>query len=151
MDKNQIILMYEVIQDYQPDQIRSLVADKLRKKNCLRNEPENIGICYKIVESVLAFFTPQIFAASCCPSPPDPDIEYPTPEELEEVCKESIKENSFSIKQILKKHPNYTNCIIDIITLLAPAIAQQYIGIPGIAIVGTITVICKQGIHTYLE
>lgn len=150
MDKNQIILMYEAIQDYQPDQIRSLVADELRKKNCLRNEPENIGIYHKIVQSVFAFFTPKILAASChCPS--DPDIENPTPEELEEVCKESIKENSFSIKQILKKHPNYTNCIIDIITLLAPAIAQQYIGIPGIAIVGTITVICKQGIHTYLE
>ena len=35
--------------------------------------------------------------------------------------------------------------------LLAPAIAQQYIGIPGLAIVGSITILCKQGIQAYLQ
>ena len=34
--------------------------------------------------------------------------------------------------------------------LLAPAIAQQYTGFSGMAIVGTITYLCKQCIQTYI-
>ena len=74
-----------------------------------------------------------------------------TPEEVEDICKDSIKNNSSTIKQILQKHPHYTNYVIDIIMLLAPAIAQQYIGISGLAIVGSITILCKQGIQAYLQ
>ncbi len=70
---------------------------------------------------------------------------------LELICKEYIRKNSSTIKEILQKHPNYTNYVIDIIMLLAPAIAQQYFGISAMAIVGSITIICKQGIHSYLH
>jgi hypothetical protein len=83
---------------------------------------------------------------------PDYNIsELKTPEELETICKDTIKKNSSTIKEILQKHPNYTNYVIDIIMLLAPAIAQQYLGISAMAIVGSITIICKQGIHSYLH
>lgn len=66
--------------------------------------------------------------------------------ELERACRKSWDLNINQIRTIIQKNPKTSKGIMDIVLLLAPAIAQQYTGISGMAIVGTITIICKQNL-----
>lgn len=74
-----------------------------------------------------------------------------TPEEVEVICKLTIKSRSNAIKDILRKSPSTTNCVIDILSLVVPIIVEQYAGIPEMAVVGTVVILFKQGIQTYLD
>lgn len=70
---------------------------------------------------------------------------------LFEICKKYAKEFSTEIKAILKNNPKSTNYALNVIQLLAPAIAQQYSGIPAMAIVGSITLLCRQGLENFIK
>ena len=70
---------------------------------------------------------------------------------LFEICKKYAKEFSADIKEILKNNPKTTNYALNVIQLLVPAIAQQYSGIPAMAIVGSITLLCRQGIENFIK
>ena len=70
---------------------------------------------------------------------------------LFEICKKYAKDFSSEIKVILKNYPKATNYALNVIQLLAPAIAQQYSGIPAMAIVGSITLLCRQGIENFIK
>jgi len=74
-----------------------------------------------------------------------------TPDKVMDVCKKSIANASQSIRQILQNNPKTTNYSLEIIQLVAPAIAQQYGGISSMAIVGTLSILCKQGITNYIS
>ena len=68
-------------------------------------------------------------------------------------CKKVIANPSIStkIKTLLKNNPKYVNCTLEIIQLVAPAVAQIYGGLSALTIVGTLTIMCKQGIQNYLS
>lgn len=70
---------------------------------------------------------------------------------LIEICKKYAKEFSADIKEILKNNPKTTNYALNVIQLLVPAIAQQYSGIPAMAIVGSITLLCRQGLENFIK
>ena len=72
---------------------------------------------------------------------------------LKDICVDCANtvENKNKIKLILQNNHQSTNFVIGIIQLLAPAIAQQYSGIPAMAIVGAITLLCRQGLENYLK
>ena len=70
---------------------------------------------------------------------------------LIEICKDYVNEFSNDIKAILKNNPKITNYALNVIQLLAPAIAQQYSGIPAMAIVGSITLLCRQGLENFIK
>ncbi len=70
---------------------------------------------------------------------------------LFEICKKYAAKNSAKIKAILKNNPKSTNYALNVIQLLVPAIAQQYSGIPAMAIVGSITLLCRQGIENFIK
>lgn len=70
---------------------------------------------------------------------------------LFEICKKYAAKNSTKIKTILQENRQKTNYALNIIQLLAPAIAQQYSGIPAMAIVGSITLLCRQGIDNFIK
>ena len=70
---------------------------------------------------------------------------------LIEICKDFVNEFSNDIKAILKNNPKTTNYALNVIQLLAPAIAQQYSGIPAMAIVGSITLLCRQGLENFIK
>lgn len=70
---------------------------------------------------------------------------------LIEICKKCAIEFSADLKAILKNNPKSTNYALNVIQLLAPAIAQQYSGIPAMAIVGSITLLCRQGIENFIK
>ena len=69
-----------------------------------------------------------------------------SPEELKAACNKSWNLNITQIRTIIDNNPKTSRCIMDIVILLAPAIAQQYTGMSGMAIVGTLTIICKQNL-----
>ncbi len=73
-----------------------------------------------------------------------------TSEEVMDVCKTYVMKSSSSIKEILRKNPKVTNYALDVIQLVAPAIAQQYGGLSSMAIVGSLSILCKQGITNYI-
>lgn len=66
--------------------------------------------------------------------------------ELEKSCRNSWDLNINQIRNLIQNNPKTSKGIMDIVLLLAPAIAQQYTGISGMAIVGTLTIICKQNL-----
>ena len=68
-------------------------------------------------------------------------------------CKKVIANPSIStkIKTLLKNNPKYVNCTLEIIQLVAPAVAQIYGGLSALTIVGTLTIMCKQGIQNFLS
>lgn len=70
---------------------------------------------------------------------------------LIEICKDYVNEFSNDIKAILKNNPKTTNYALNVIQLLVPAIAQQYSGIPAMAIVGSITLLCRQGLENFIK
>ena len=142
MTQSEALEYYKRIEDFNTQEIRNLVEKELQPSLNQAVAGAAMGMIGRIAG---AFIGGPIGAAVGGHTPTH------TPEEVEDICKDSIKNNSSTIKQILQKHPHYTNYVIDIIMLLAPAIAQQYIGISGIAIVGSITILCKQGIQAYLQ
>ncbi len=70
---------------------------------------------------------------------------------LIEICKDYASTYKSEIKTILKKNPQTTRYILNIIQLLVPAIAQQYSGIPALAIVGSVILLCRQGIENFIR
>lgn len=145
MTQSEALEYYKQIEFFDSKEIRKLIKKEL--------QPSLSQITRDVALGILCRITGGFFGGVVGAAPVGPINVRSTPslEDVESICKDSIKNNSSSIKQILQKHPNYTNYVIDIIMLLAPAIAQQYIGIPGIAIVGSITILCKQGIQAYLQ
>ena len=137
MTKDEILKYYKQIENSHPDQIRDIVVKELQPNNRIGFLEHFVGACVDAHE-----LKASIDEESCS---------IGKQEDLENICKESIKKNKFRIKEILQNNPNYTNYVIDVIMLLAPAIAQEYFGISAMAIVGSITIICKQGIHSYLQ
>ena len=69
----------------------------------------------------------------------------------EYICRGAINKFQENIKDILRKNAKTTNYTLEIIQLLAPAIAQQFGGLSSMAIVGSITILCKQGIQNYIQ
>ena len=55
------------------------------------------------------------------------------------------------IISIIKRKQKTTETILDIIQILAPAIAQELSGIPVMAIVAAITVMCRRGVMNYID
>lgn len=145
MTQSEALEYYKQIEFFDSKEIRKLIKKELQPSLSQITRDAALGILCRIT---VGFFGG---AVGALPGGPINVRSTPSLEDVESICKDSIKNNSSSIKQILQKHPNYTNYVIDIIMLLAPAIAQQYIGIPGIAIVGSITILCKQGIQAYLQ
>lgn len=68
------------------------------------------------------------------------------------MCKETIArpEISSSIKQIMQSNSGKINYSLEIVQLVAPAVAQIYGGVPALTIVGAIVLLCKQGIQNYI-
>ena len=145
MTKSEALEYYKRIENFNTQEIRNLVEKELRPSLNQAVAGAAMGMIGRIAGALLGA---QIAALA---GSDDSHTLTHTPEEVEDICKDSIKNNSSTIKQILQKHPYYTNWVIEIVMLLAPAIAQQYIGIPGLAIVGSITILCKQGIQAYLQ
>ena len=145
MTQSEALEYYKRIEDFNTQEIRNLVEKELRPSLNQTVAGAAMDMIGRIADALLG--AP---IAALAESASGHTLTH-TPEEVEDICKNSIKNNSSTIKQILQKHPHYTNYVIDIIMLLAPAIAQQYIGIPGLAIVGSITILCKQGIQAYLQ
>lgn len=65
---------------------------------------------------------------------------------LEKACKKAWEQNKKHIQSIIQNNPKSSKTIMDVICLLAPTIAQQYTGFSGMAIVGTLTIMCKQNL-----
>lgn len=63
---------------------------------------------------------------------------------LEYACRKLLEQNRHQVLTIIQNNPKTSKGIMDIVLLLAPAIAQQYGGFSGMAIVGTLTIACKQ-------
>ena len=72
-------------------------------------------------------------------------------QKLSDICQEYARYLSSEIKTIIKNNPQKTNFTLNIIQLLAPAIAQQYSGITAMALIGSITLLCRQGIENYIN
>lgn len=66
--------------------------------------------------------------------------------ELKHACEKAWNHNISRIRNIINNNPKTSKTIMDILLLLAPAIAQQHTGISGMAIVGTLTILCKQNL-----
>ena len=145
MTQSEALEYYKRIEDFNTQEIRNLVEKELRPSLNQAVAGAAMDMIGRIAGALLGAPIRAVAGSA------SGHTLTHTPEEVEDICKDSIKNNSSTIKQILQKHPHYTNYVIDIIMLLAPAIAQQYIGIPGIAIVGSITILCKQGIQAYLQ
>lgn len=67
------------------------------------------------------------------------------------ICVDSFILHKEEIRRILNKCPTGTSYIIEIVQLLAPAIAQEYSGFSGMAIVGTIIYLCKIKFYEFLN
>lgn len=69
-------------------------------------------------------------------------------EKIKRVCEDEIMkpETSAKIVQMVKENPNVLKNSLEIVQLVAPAVAQVVGGIPALAIVGTILILIKQGI-----
>lgn len=147
MTQEEALKCFRQIEGYEVKQIRELVAKELCP-NCGFGAIAGAKLGFNIGTAIGTAIGAEVGAAFGLSNALDTERQQ---EELETICKDTIKKNSSTIKEILQKHPNYTNYVIDIIMLLAPAIAQQYLGISAMAIVGSITIICKQGINAYLQ
>lgn len=72
-------------------------------------------------------------------------------EALYSACRTAIYDKREEIRKIMKDNTKTTNYILEIVQLIAPAVAQVYLGMSGLAIVGAITILCKQGIQQMIE
>lgn len=68
-------------------------------------------------------------------------------------CKQQLKNPVISekVKNLLKDNTKTVNCTLEIIQLVAPAVAQIYGGLSAMTIVGSLMILCKQGINNYLS
>ena len=146
MTRDEATNIYAEIGDLSTNEINSIIARELRRNNVLRSV---IGTAAAISGGIVGNIGGVAGAALNVPSPESNIVK--SQEELEVICKEAITKNKKSIKEILKSHPKSTNYVIDIIMLMAPAITQQYLGISAMAIVGSIVILCRQGLTSYLQ
>lgn len=67
---------------------------------------------------------------------------------VETTCTAVIEKKSEEIHEIVKSHKmsskSWADCCYDIVQLVAPVVAQMMFGIPGLAIVGGILIVCKK-------
>ena len=67
---------------------------------------------------------------------------------LEEKCGGIMADKEKEIKAIVNSHTMsgraWADCCYDIVQLVAPVVAQMMFGIPGLAIVGGILIVCKK-------
>lgn len=138
-----ISVLYSQIENKSNDEIEHIIRNNI-KETSLKD------ILIPTIGSVLG---PVFggFAGAAFPTNSDPITKKGKANALLEVCKEYITKYSSEIKRSLQNNPQKTNFVLDIIVLIAPAIAQQYSGIPAMAIVGSITLLCRQGIENYLK
>lgn len=73
------------------------------------------------------------------------------PEYLLKICIKAIREHKDSIKQIIHNHPTISNFTLEVVQLIVPVIAQSYAGIPALAVVGSIILLCKQGLNKIID
>lgn len=146
MTRDEATNIYAEIGDLSTNEINSIIARELRRNNVLRSV---IGTAAAISGGIVGNIGGVAGAALNVPSPESNIVK--SQEELEVICKEAITKNKKSIKEILKSHPKSTNYVIDIIMLMVPAITQQYLGISAMAIVGSIVILCRQGLTSYLQ
>jgi len=71
--------------------------------------------------------------------------------EISRICAEYARKYSDSIINILRENRNSTEIVMDILLILAPAIAQEYSGIPAMAIVASVTVMARNGLLHILD
>lgn len=126
MDKSEIATLYQQIEDLSPNQINELIE---------RDTPHVLFSKARCISVGASLFGEAIRKPK---------------EHVKSACEKEIRKNRSTIKDIIRKHPKSKDYIFEIIMLLAPAIAQQYTGFSGMAIVGTLTIICKQGINAYI-
>lgn len=67
------------------------------------------------------------------------------------ICIKYAQQFRDEITKLLVNKRNYTQYVLDVIQVIAPAIAQQYQGIPSMIFVAAITVMCRNGIMNYID
>lgn len=79
---------------------------------------------------------------------PKPDQNMTPAQALEEKCGGIMADKEKEIKAIVNSHTMsgraWADCCYDIVQLVAPVVAQMMFGIPGLAIVGGILIVCKK-------
>jgi len=73
------------------------------------------------------------------------------PEFLLKLCIKEIDKQKDEIKKIIHQNPQKIKYVLEVINLIAPAIAQSYKGFPALAIVGSIILLFKQCIFNFLD
>ncbi len=84
------------------------------------------------------------------------NISYWWPDNLEKfsvssICIKYAQQFREEITKLLVNKRSYTQYVLDVIQVIAPAIAQQYHGIPSMIFVAAITVMCRNGIMDYIN
>lgn len=147
MTKREIISLYSQIEGLTTSEIKTRVALELSDnggfvaggaKDYLKSA---IGATSFNQANALSVFPLGIVARAICKRKPKV-----SPTELKDACNKSWDLNLTQIRTIINNNPKTSRCIMDIVVLLAPAIAQQFSGMSGMAIVGTLTIICKQNL-----
>ena len=140
---NDISVLYSQIENKSNDEIEHIIKDNFEDTSL-------IGALFPDLGSVSGASIGG-FAGVAGPTNSGPITKKGKANALLEICKEHITRYSSEIKLSLRNNPQKTNFVFDIIVLIAPAIAQQYSGLPAMAIVGSITLLCRQGIENYLK
>lgn len=72
------------------------------------------------------------------------------PYELGKICETYVAKFKQEIWPKILGKENISEFAVDVIQIVAPAIAQEYSGIPAMAITAVITIMCRKGITLYL-
>ena len=75
-------------------------------------------------------------------------IHYP-PNELVKICKDEINKKSKPIKKIIKKHPNTSLAIFEIINFLAPSITQKDVKYTPLLVTAVLLVLIRLQFFNY--
>ena len=140
---NNISEMYSLIENKPNDEIEHIIRDSFEGINAK-------DILIPAIGSVLGPFLGGL-AGATIPTFSELKTKMGQAKAVLEICKAYITKYSSEIKLTLQNNPQKTNYVLNIIQLLAPAIAQQYSGIPAMAIVGAITLLCRQGIDNFIK
>ena len=73
-----------------------------------------------------------------------------TKNSLPEICSSYIRKFKVEIWQKVLGKEKLSEFILEVIQIVAPAVAQEYKGVPAMAIVAIITIMCRKGITLYL-
>lgn len=127
MTEEDIKALYRQIEGLETDEIKTLVDNQLSNHLSVRAAAVNsIG---SETASIIKFLWKKITMPS-----------------LDNICKTAWDSNIDKIHTIITNNPKSSKTIMDILCLLAPTIAQQYTGFSGMAIVGSLTILCKHNL-----